>query len=144
MATSTLSSHRPSLPAKPKQQHLRPKSYVIGAEGTSENHLDIGSSPPKLFTGQGEDEAPRSLRRNMHKKSGSLRMNGFSREKEESRVIVERFEDKEGEHLVSIKPVWSDTNGKRTGSARTDRNELLSGRRAGARWEQSQYASWTS
>lgn len=49
-------------------------------------------------------------------------------------MIVEKYEDKDGEHLVSIRNAW---DGNRRNMRRN--SELVSGRRAGAGWEQSQY-----
>lgn len=69
----------------------------------------------------------------MHKKSGSLRANGYSKETKGPSVVVEKYVDKDGEHLVSIHQDWDGQKSKKR------RNSvLLSGRRAGAGWEQSQ------
>ena len=96
-----------------------------------------GRLPPELYSGQGEDATPRSPRRSPHKKSGSLRTNGVPKEKKEGQVVVERYEDKEGEHPVSIRQAWDRGKGKPMATRRN--SELVSGRKAGARWEQSQY-----
>ena len=93
--------------------------------------------PPELYSGQGEDTAPRSPRRSPHKKSGSFKTNGVAKEKKGGQVVVERYEDKDGEHLVSIRQAWDGGKGKPVVARRN--SELVSGRKAGARWEQSQY-----
>lgn len=130
-------NQEPTLPAERKQQQLSPKSYVDAAEENVDTFSHNGRPPPELYSGQGEDAAPRSPRRNLHKKSGSLRTNGVSKEKKDGQVVVERYEDKDGEHLVSIKQAWDGRKGKAMGPRRN--SELVSGRKAGARWEQSQY-----
>lgn len=81
----------------------------------------------ELYAGRGEDAAPRTPTRSPHKKSASLRVNGFSKDNKGSSVIVERYEDKDGEHLVSIRNAW---DGNRRNTRRN--SELVS-------WEQSQY-----
>ena len=127
----------PSIPEEREEHHLPPKSYADAAEEGLENGHSSGNSAPEMYAGQGEDAAPRSPRRNMHKKSGSLRMNGHTKDKS-SNIIVERFQDKDGEHLVSFGPGWDNERNKPL-AARRRNSELLSGRKAGARWEQSQY-----
>lgn len=81
--------------------------------------------PPREYTGQGEDDAPRSPKKKAHKKSGSMRLNGHSKPKEPdaSNLITEDFQDKNGARLTTLK--------------RAD-TELVSGRKAGAGWERSQ------
>ena len=139
MAAAATLHQEPLLPVEPKQQqhHLSAKSHIDTVE---ENVRPISYSerpPPEFYSGQGEDAAPRSPRRSPHKKSASLRTNGVAKEKREDQVIVERYEDKDGQHLVSIRQAWDRGKGK---SVVTRRNsELLSGRKAGAGWEQSQY-----
>lgn len=127
MASAT-SNAEPLLPKDREKNQLAPKPY---ADATDEN-VYLGSRkeqiPPAQYTGQGEDDAPRSPRKKTHKKSGSLRTNGHQppKRKETSVVVVEDFQDKDGEHL--------------TGLRRND-TELVSGREAGAGWEKSQYGS---
>ena len=125
----------PSLPAERKQQHLSPKSYVEAAEENTDQFSDNERPPPELYSGQGEDATPRSPRRTPHKKSGSLRTNGISKEKTDGQVVVERYEDKDGEHLVSVKQPGDRGKGKPTAARRN--SELVSGRKAGTGWEQS-------
>ncbi len=138
MATVATLNQEPALPAEPKQQqHRSPTPYVDAVEGNVDTFSHNGRPPPEFYSGQGEDAAPRSPRRTLHKKSGSLRTNGVSKEKKDGQVVVERYEDKDGEHLVSIRQAWDRGKGKSTATRRN--SELVSGRRAGAGWEQSQY-----
>lgn len=125
MASAILNAE-PSLLRDRDKNQLLPESYANAVE----QNLNLGSSneqiPPAQYTGQGEDDAPRSPRKKTHKKGGSLRMNGYQppRRKETSIVVVEDFQDKDGEHLTGLK--------------RNDTIELVSGRKAGAGWEKSQ------
>ena len=135
MATAATLKQEPSFPPEPKQHHLMPKSYVDTGENNEDMFSTNGRPPPELYSGQGEDAAPRSPRRSLHKKSGSVRMNGVAKEKKEGQVVVERYRDKDGEHLVSIRQEWDRGKGKPIVARRN--SELVSGRRAGAGWEQS-------
>ena len=137
MATAATLNQEPFLPAEPKQQHLSPNSYVDAAGGNVDTFSQNGRPPPELYSGQGEDATPRSPRRTSHKKSTSLKTNGISKEKKDGQVVVERYEDKDGEHLVSIRQAWDRGKGKQMAARRN--SELVSGRKAGAGWEQSQY-----
>ena len=137
MATAAALKQEPTLPVGRKQQHLAPQSHADAAEDNVDIFRQSGRSPPELYSGQGEDATPRSPRRSLHKKSGSLRTNGVVKEKKDGQIIVERFEDKDGEHLVSIKQEWDRAKGKPIMARRN--SELVSGRKAGAGWEQSQY-----
>lgn len=140
MATAAIGNLERSLPLDRGQQRLSPSSYHEAAEG---NHDDFPNPPSQnhkpmaeLYVGHGEDAAPRTPTRSPHKKSASLRVNGFSKDNRGPSVIVEKYEDKDGEHLVSIRNAWDGNRSK------TRRNsELVSGRRAGAGWEQSQYTT---
>ena len=139
MATALLNSE-PSLPAERQHQHLPPKSYADAAEenlDTLPRHDQESQESQELYAGKGEDEAPRTPRRNMHKKSGSMRVNGHTKESKGPNVVIERFEEKDGQHLVSIQPGWDSKKGKSLVERRN--SELVSGRKAGARWEQSRY-----
>ena len=134
MATA---DQEPSLTAVQKGQRLLPKSHI---DATGQEMVSLPNNPrsaPELYSGQGKDATPRSPRRSPHKKSGSLRTNGLSKENKDGQVVVERYEDKDGEHLVSIRQAWDSGKGKPMATRRN--SELVSGRKAGARWEQSQY-----
>jgi len=137
MATAATMNPNPSLPAELKKQHLPPKSYLDAREENLDPHSDSRSwndqLAPELYAGEGEDATLRSPSRNVHKKSASLRVNGFSKDNKGPSVMVEKYEDKDGEELVSIRNTLDGQKSK------TRRNsELVSGRRAGAGWEQSQ------
>lgn len=134
---TTATPNPEALPAGQKQQHLSSQLYVDAAEEKVDTLLHNGRPPPELYSGQGEDATPRSPRRTPHKKSASLKANGLSKEKKEGQVVVERYEDKDGEHLVSIRQAGDRGKGKPMAARRN--SELVSGRKAGAGWEQSQY-----
>lgn len=124
MASAPLNSE-PSLPAEREKNELPPKSYADAAEQDLSQLVKHTPTPPEQYIGQGEDDAPRSPRKKTHKKSGSIRVNGHqpSQRKDTSTLEVEDFEDKDGEHLTTLK--------------RNDTIELVSGRQAGAGWERS-------
>ena len=134
---TTATPNPEALPAEEKQQHLSSQSYDYAAEEKVDTFSHNARSPPELYSGQGEDTTPRSPRRSPHKKSASLKTNGLSKEKKNSQVVVERYEDKDGEHLVSIRQSGDRGKGKPMAARRN--SELVSGRKAGAGWEQSQY-----
>ena len=138
MPTVAALDPEPSLPAERKQHRLSPNSSVDAAGDENVDTFSYNSRPPpELYSGQGEDATPRSPRRSPHKKSASLKTNGLSKEKKDGQVVVERYEDKDGEHLVSIRQAWARGKGKAMSTRRN--SELVSGRKAGAGWEQSQY-----
>ena len=110
--------------------------YNTNSDGTSDL-LSEPSNGVEQYSGQGEDDAPRSPVRKAHKKSSSVRINGHGRDKEDSspQLMVEKFQDKDGEHLTTIRqyrpPGRSETEVRRS-------DELVSGRRVGTKWERSQ------
>ena len=139
MATAATLNPEPSLPSEREKLHLPQKSYLDATEENSNPVSNGTQSAPELFAGNGEEEATsRSPRRHVQKRSGSVRVNGISKGSKESNVIVERYQDKDGERLVSIKPASNDLHDRQRPTRRN--NELVSGRKAGAGWEQSQYA----
>ena len=105
------------------------------------SHSNVGQEPweeptngvaPEQYTGKGEDDLPRSPVRKVIKKSSSSRMNGHTRNSEGSlsSLVVEKFQDRDGEHLTTIKQFH------RNGQQQNQRSdELLSGRRVGTKWE---------
>ena len=119
----------------PKQQHLPFKSPGNAAEDSLDSMSeDQQQQAPELYIGHGEDSTSRSPLRNVHKRSGSSRINGYPKDSKDPAILVERYEDKDGEHLVSVRQAWDgERNRKRRNSI------LLSGRKAGAGWEKSQY-----
>lgn len=127
MATAVLNAE-PSLLEDHEINHLPPKSYLDVTQENTNLHSGKDQPPPVQYTGHGEDDAPRSPRKKTHKKNASVRMNGHPslNRKDTSRLVIEHFRDKDGDHLTTLK--------------RND-TELVSGRRAGAGWERSQYDS---
>ena len=119
----------PSMPAEREALHLPPKTYVDATEENLDMHQSNGQHTPELYAGQGEDEAPRTPVRGMHKNTSSVRLNGGAKGKKISEVVVERYQDKDGERLVSLR-------GDRAQPRRTN-SELVSGKKAGERWAQS-------
>ena len=131
---ATTATMRPD-PPQPPEPELPPESVT----GAVRELLDAPTNgvAPEQYSGQGEDDAPRSPVRKPHKKSSSLRMNGHSRDKDgsASQLIVEKFQDKDGEHLTTIRQY------RPRGEAETEvrrSDELVSGRRVGTKWERSQ------
>ncbi|KAL9098041.1 MAG: hypothetical protein Q9163_006219 [Psora crenata] len=120
----------------PNEQQLPPESSANTGKGGLTNDAALGISAPERSTGQDKDAGPRAGRRATQDKSGILRMNGHSKNKKNSNVIIERFQDKEGEHLVSLRQ-GEDSEGNQPLAARRRNSELLSGRRAETRWERS-------
>ncbi|KAI9717330.1 MAG: hypothetical protein M1812_004857 [Candelaria pacifica] len=98
-----------------------------------------GTSTPALYTGEGTDDAPRSPVRKPHKRNGSPKVNGEKHESNETKLVQEKYQDADGERLTSIKPsaeieLALRQNGR---SQKTEREELVSGRKAGAGWQRS-------
>ena len=127
----------PSGPIQHNESGLPPSSI-------SETVNELYNAPtnnvtPEAYSGEGEDDAPRSPVRKPHKKTGSLRMNGHKRDKEgsSSQLMIERFQGSDGEHLTTIKQ-YRPFGRTETQVRRSD--ELVSGRRVGTKWERSQYA----
>ena len=112
------------------------KTYAAAAKELLDTSMD-DAAPLEQYSGRGEDDAPRSPVRKMHKRNSSSRMNGHVNGKAESmsQLIVEKFQDKDGEHLTTVKQIQR--NGKPQAQRR---DELVSGRRVGTKWERSQYA----
>ena len=130
-------SSEPSDPLNRKEHHLPPKSYVDAVEENLQGPSSNGGIKvaPDLYAGHGEDDTLRAPKRSKNSKSPSQRMNGTPR-KSGRRVVIERFTDRDGEHLVSLEPEGDPAQRRMTAARRTN-SELLSGRKAGARWSQS-------
>ncbi len=103
------------------------------------------SQPPEwqkqhLLVGKGEADTQRSppFSSPRHKKSGSLRLNGTPKQQKAPELLVEDIRDKDGERLTSLKLAFDD----KPKPSRTQ-TELVSGRRAGASWDRSQYVDAT-
>ncbi len=137
MATYAPLNPEPPKPEERKANHLAPKLYLDAAEENLDTEPKSDQSAPTQYVGQGEDDAPRSPAKKVHKKSSSLRMNG-KKEKESSKVIVERFQDHDGEHLTSVRLPYDHEKQKHISHHGRQPSELLSGRKAGKGWEKSQ------
>ena len=135
MVASAPLNLEPSLPAERQRQDLTPKPYANATEeGLSEDSIS-DETESILYAGNGEASTPRNPRGNLHKK---LALNGHTKDKKSSNFVIEKFQDKDGEHLISLAPGWEKERDKPR-AARRQNSELLSVRKAGARWEQSQY-----
>lgn len=121
-----------------EKKQLPPMPYATAAEKKPDRIVGIENTPPTQFVGKGEAEAQRSppFSQPRHKKSGSLRVNGASKQSKEPELIVEDFRDKDGEQLTSSKLRFDDKI-----KPHKTHTELVSGRRAGAKWERSQYVN---
>lgn len=123
MAPPTLNAE-PSLPQERQNQDLPQKSY---AEAVDYPH----QTTPEQYFGQGEDNLPRTPKKKSHKRGSSRLIADHSGDtleplarKETSSLVIEEYQDKDGEHLTTLR--------------RNDTIELVSGRKAGAGWERSQ------
>ncbi|KAG8525401.1 uncharacterized protein KY384_009045 [Bacidia gigantensis] len=130
MATAIVQNGGPLLT---RENHLPLKSYASVA---AENDDSVSSHGAEIFTGEGEDTSNASPHRNLHTRPKSVETNGSLKDGKTEKVVVERYVDKEGEHLVSLGPV-QELEEKKPFTARRRNSELLSGRKAGARWERS-------
>lgn len=120
MAPPSLNAE-PSLPHERENQDLPQKSYADAVDQSSQ-------TAPEQYIGQGEDNLPRTPKKKSHKKGlsrliGDNNLEPIAR-KELSSLVIEEFQDKDGEHLTTLR--------------RNDTIELVSGRKAGAGWERSQ------
>ncbi|KAL9020234.1 MAG: hypothetical protein Q9185_002517 [Variospora sp. 1 TL-2023] len=132
----------PSLPIQPEplrpigqeQQQLPIKSYADTAAKEPDTIQVVGQVKPTQFIGKGEAEKQRSppFSQPGHRKSGSLKLNGTSKQSRPQHLIVEDFKDRDGDRLTSPKLTF-DGEPKR----QRTQTELVSGRQAGAKWERS-------
>ena len=136
MAPSVPIDTQSSQPAEREKYNLPLKSYADAAEHEPEKVNGINNTPPFQFIGKGEADVQRSppFSQPRHRKSGSLRKNEASKRPRASDLVTEEPRDQEGEQLTTTKLTFD-------GPAKPQRTqtELVSGRRAGARWERSQY-----
>ncbi len=151
--TGSCSSFQPTMTATMAPSRIDLERDLAQAETRRElalndamEHLESdysGASTPALYTGVGKDDAPRSPVRKPHKKNGSPKVNGVKHETEARSLVYEKHQDADGEHLTSVEPsagfeVASRRNGNgNSRSERTEREELVSGRQAGAGWQRS-------
>lgn len=132
-------------PAERKENHLPPKSYVDTVEENLDSDGQVENGVPMQYIGNGIDDAPRSPMRKVHKRNGSIRVNGVKKEKEDKKLVVENFQDRDGERLMTVnfskaheQALLQDENEKPT-MKQNDSHALVSGRKAGAGWERSGY-----
>ncbi|KAL8936374.1 MAG: hypothetical protein Q9216_004964 [Gyalolechia sp. 2 TL-2023] len=130
----TLVNSDPSQPIMREKEFLSPQPYADVAENPPDKTNGIENIPPAQFIGKGEAEAQRSppLSQPRHRKSGSLRINGASKQSRASNLVVEENLNKNGEQLAATKLTFDDKS-----KPQRTQTELVSGRRAGARWERS-------
>lgn len=140
IAPSAPFAAEPSQPIEREKQHLPPKTYADATENPPDNVNRLENTPPTQFVGKGEADTQRSppFSSPRHKKSGSLRLNGASRQGKPRELIVEDIQDKSGERLTSLKLAFDDKP-----KPQRTQTELVSGRRAGASWERSQCVNFT-
>lgn len=139
-----MSAQPPSVPleAEPSQslkqtpQHP-PVNYPTHATKEETDRLNGIKETPTQFEGNGEADTQRSppFSSPRHKKSGSLRVNGTSKEQKPPKLLVQDFRDRSGQQLTSL---IFDDKPKPKKPERTQ-TELVSGRKAGATWDRSQY-----
>ncbi|KAL8764031.1 MAG: hypothetical protein Q9184_000319 [Pyrenodesmia sp. 2 TL-2023] len=122
------------MPLHAEKQQPPSKSYADAAERESDRFRGLENTPPTQFIGKGEAERQRSppFSQPRHRKSGSLRVNGASKQPKEPPFIVEDLRDKDGQQLTSTKLRFDDQQ-----KPSKTQTELVSGRRAGAKWERS-------
>lgn len=132
----TLISGEPSQPVIREKENLPPKSYADAADHAPDKVNGIENIPPAQFIGKGEVETQRTppFSQTRHRKSGSLRVNGASKQPKASNLPVEDIQDRDGEQLSTTKLTFTDQP-----KPQKPQPELVSGRRAGARWERSQF-----
>ncbi len=128
MSVSTLSTS----PAQPPSVPLDAEPFPATEKET--DRLNGIEETPTQFVGNGEAHTQRSppLSSPRHKKSGSLGVNGTSKEQKPPKLIVQDFPDRTGQRLTSL--LFDDKP-----RPQRSQTELVSGRRAGASWDRSQY-----
>ena len=128
------------------ENYIPPKLNDDLIEKLINGDIKIENPAPVEYVDSGEDDAPRSPVRKAHSRNGSLRVNGLKRDKVNQSLVLENYQDKDGVHLIGVAPEDTIVNSlkldvKQMSRERKDgSHELVSGRRAGAGWEQSGYA----
>ncbi|KAI4285409.1 MAG: hypothetical protein L6R38_000648 [Xanthoria sp. 2 TBL-2021] len=122
----------PLLQPLEREQQLLPLNSSVQATEKSVDKSNGLEDTPTQFVGKGEADTQRSppFSSPRHKKSGSLRLTGASKEQKAPRLLVEDICDKDGERLTSL--AWDDKP-----KPQRTQTELVSGRRAGASWDRS-------
>jgi hypothetical protein len=125
------------------EENLPPKPNADPIEQLVNGDMKIDNPAPIEYVGSGEYDVPRSPMRKTHSRSGSVRVNGVKREKVNQSLVLEKYQDADGEHLISVAPEDSISDSlkldekERPRTRKDGSHELVSGRRAGAGWEQS-------
>jgi len=140
---------RPQLNGTQDENHQPNGIHVNG-----DSHHE-GDHTPEQYTGSGMDDSPRTPTRYGHKRMSSMKKNG-AKEREnsenENNIVYEKFQAADGEHLVSVKPAEGyeealEQDGrerKQVQRQNESKGELVSGRQAGAGWEQSRCGGLSS
>lgn len=141
---SAVSNEHSSQSGDRNEYYIPPTLDSDSIEKFINGDIKIENVAPVEYVGSGEDDAPRSPMRKAHSRDGSLRVNGIKREKGNQSLVLERYPEKDGGHLIGVAPENSISDSLRLNDkmprARHNRShELVSGRRAGAGWEQSGY-----
>ncbi|KAI4198539.1 MAG: hypothetical protein LQ346_002742 [Caloplaca aetnensis] len=122
------------IPLLPEKHQPPPSSPTDAAYREPDKIHGLENTPPTQFVGKGEADSQRSppFSQPRHRKSGSLRVNGASKQPKEPQSIVEDLRDGDGEQLINKKLRFDDKQ-----KPQRTQTELVSGRRAGAKWERS-------
>ncbi|KAL8906070.1 MAG: hypothetical protein Q9207_002254 [Kuettlingeria erythrocarpa] len=98
------------IPLLPEKQQPPPNSYADAAYREPDKIHGLENTPPTQFVGKGEAESQRSppFSQPRHRKSGSLRINGASKQPEEPQSIVQDLRDEDGEQLINKKLRFDD------------------------------------
>ncbi|GAB7349543.1 hypothetical protein MBLNU459_g0244t1 [Dothideomycetes sp. NU459] len=139
----------PSTPVRIGRKPVPGKSFAdAAAEGTNGTHPKFDMhDDAEQYTGAGMDESPRSPIRKPHKRTPS-RSTPNGQKKDDSdgsqrKLVYEEVSSKDGEQLTSVKPQDNfDTEPPVEEKSPQEqkpltKEELVSGRRAGAGWERS-------
>jgi len=147
VASAPLDPETSQQPGDCSVYYLPPNTYIESTEKLNDGDIKKENVAPMQYIGSGKDDAARSPVRKPHNRNGSLRINGIKKEKVDQSLILEQFRDKDGEHLISVIPEigYKDSlrhDEKEMPKARNGGgHDLVSGRRAGAGWEQSGYTT---
>lgn len=125
-------------------------SVQSNGQGKDDAPQSSGQTTPTQYVGRGRDDAPRSPAPKSHRKpksNGTLRTNGYKKEEEQQNLVEEKYKDKDGERLTSIKPTTDYETALMQDEKElpvvkmNDNQVLVSGRQAGAGWERSGYTT---
>ncbi|KAI4133920.1 MAG: hypothetical protein LQ347_001955 [Umbilicaria vellea] len=121
-------------------------SIQPNGQGSDDASRSSGRTTPTQYVGSGKDDAPRSPTPKLHRKpkgNGTARTNGYRKEEQQSDLVEEKYKDKDGESLTSIRPATDyetalmQTEKELPVVKKADNQALVSGRQAGAGWERS-------